>query len=375
MNIKKTFKFRVYPTKKQESLLEKTLEECRWLYNYFLNERKTFYEITKKTPSKYDQMKNILELKKTRPELKNVPSQALQNVAVRIELAFQAFFRRCKIPGEKPGYPRFKGQGRYHSFTYPQNNNSFKFVENNRIKLFKIGNVKIKKHRDIEGNPKTCTISRTPTGKWFVCISCDNVPVTPLPKSKLEVGVDMGLKTFAVMSDGNKIDNPMFFKQEEKALGKVQRKLSKQAKGSRERRKLKKVVSKIHERVRNKRSDFLHKEANKVVDKYGVICVEKLLINKMIISGKKKKLSKSIADASWGTFLSLLSYKAENAGRTLVKVNPAYTTQDCSECGARKPLRLDERVYSCDVCGLVMDRDLNASVNILSVGTHTLASA
>jgi putative transposase len=177
------------------------------------------------------------------------------------------------------------------------------------------------------------------------------------------------------MSDENKIDNPRFFKQEEKALAKAQRKLSKQEKGTKKRRKAKKVVSKIHERVKNKRSDFLHKEANKVIDKYGIICVEDLSINDMMVSGKKKKLSKSIADASWGTFLSLLSFKAENAGRTLVKVNPAYTTQDCSECGTRKPLRLNERVYSCDVCGLTMDRDLNASKNILSVGTHTLATA
>jgi len=313
-------------------------------------------------------------LKKTRPELKNVYSQTLQNVAVRVDLAFQAFFRRCKS-GEKPGYPRFKGQGRYHSFTYPQNNNSFKFVEDNRIKLSKIGNVKMKKHRDIEGHPKTCVVQKTPTGKWYICISCDDVPVTPLLKNKLEVGIDMGLKSFAVLSDENKIDNPRFFKQEEKELAKAQRKLSKQTKGSKERRKAKKVVSKIHERIKNNRSDFLHKEANKVVDKYRVICVEDLSINDMMVSGKKKKLSKSIADASWGIFLSLLSFKAENAGRTLVKVNPAYTTQDCSECGTRKPLRLDERVYSCDVCGLSMDRDLNASRNILSVGTHTLATA
>lgn len=360
MSIKKTFKFRIYPTKKQVSLLEKTLEECRFLYNHFLNERKKAYETTKTASSLYDQIKTLSELKKKRPELKNVYSQVMQNVATRVDLAFQAFFRRCKS-GEKPGYPRFKGKGRYHSFTYPQNNNSFKFVEDNRIKLSKIGNVKIRKHRDIEGTPKTCTVSKTQTGKWFVCISCVDVPVTALPKNKIEVGVDMGLKSFAVLSDENKLDNPRFFKQEEKALAKAQRKLSKQEKGSKERIKARKVVSKVHERIKNKRSDFLHKEANNLINKYGIICVEDLSINDMMVSGKKKKLSKSIADASWGIFLSLLSYKAENAGRALVKVNPAYTTQDCSKCGTRKALRLDERVYSCDVCGLNMDRDLNAS--------------
>jgi putative transposase len=374
MNTKKTFKFRIYPTKKQETLLEKTLEECRFLYNHFLNERKTAYEATKKTPSLYDQIKTLSALKKKRPDLKNVYSQVMQNVATRVDLAFQAFFRRCKS-GEKSGYPRFKGKGRYHSFTYPQNNNSFKFIEDNRIRLSKIGNVKIKKHRDIEGTPKTCTVSKTQTGKWFVCISCVDVPSMSLPTNKLEVGIDMGLKSFAVLSDENKVDNPRFFKQEEKALVKAQRKLSEQKKGSKEQRKARKVVSKVHERIKNRRSDFLHKEANKLISKYGIICVEDLSINDMMVSGKKKKLSKSIADASWGIFLSLLSYKAENAGRILVKVNPAYTTQDCSECGTRKALRLDERVYSCDVCGLNIDRDLNASRNILSVGTHTLASA
>jgi putative transposase len=371
MSIKKTFKYRIYPSALQKTLLEKTLEECRWLYNHLLDERKTAYETTKKSPSAYDQIKSIAVLKKTRPSLETVHSQVSQNIPIRIELAFQAFFRRCKA-GEKPGYPRFRGQGQYHSITYPQAGSAFKIIDDNRIKLSKIGNVKIKYHRELQGNPKTCVVSKTSTGKWFVSISCDGVPENRLPVNKLEVGIDMGLKTFATLSDNSRIANPRFFRKEEKALAKAQRKKEKLTRGSKERRKAGKAIPKIHERIANKRKDFLHKEANGIVKKYGIICVEDLSVNDMMESGKKKRLSKLIADASWGLFLSLLSFKAGNAGRTFVKVNPAYTTQDCSKCGTRKPLRLDERMYECGVCGLSMDRDLNASKNILTVGLHSL---
>jgi putative transposase len=374
MDIKKTFKYRIYPTSSQETVLEKTLEECRWLYNHCLNERKTAYEKTKKSPSAYDQIKSIAVLKKTRPSLETVHSQVSQNIPIRIDLAFQAFFRRCKA-GEKPGYPRFRGQGQYHSFTYPQAGSAFNIIGSNRIKLSKIGNIKIKYHRKIKGAPKTCTVSKTQTGKWFVCISCACVPEKKLKPNKLKVGIDMGLKTFAVLSDGNKIDNPRFFKQEEKALAKAQRKKDKLKKGTRERRKAGRVIPKIYERISNKRIDFLRKEVNNLVRKYGVICVEDLSINDMMESGKKKHLSKSIGDAAWGLFLSFLSFKAENAGRVFVKVNPAYTTQDCSSCGTRRALRMDERVYECGVCGLSMDRDLNAARNILGVGLHTLRTS
>jgi putative transposase len=370
MNIK-AYKYRIYPTSAQETLLRKTLAECQWLYNHCLEERKTSYETTKKSPSAYDQIKSITALKKTRSSLNSVHSQVLQNIPIRLELAFQAFFRRCKA-GETPGYPRFKGKGQYHSFTYPQNNNAFRIIDNNRIRLSKIGNVKIKYHREMQGIIKACTVSRTPTGKWFVCISCTDIPENKPPINKLEIGIDMGLKTFATLSDNSRIANPRFFKHEEKALAKAQRKKEKLAKGSKERRKAGRAIPKIHERIANKRKDFLHKETNEIVKKYGIICVEDLSINDMMESGKKKRLSKSIADASWGLFLSLLSFKAENAGRTFVKVNPAYTTQDCSKCGTRKPLRLDERMYECGVCGLSIDRDLNASKNILTVGLHSL---
>lgn len=371
---KKTFKFRIYPTALQETLLEKTLEECRFLYNTFLHERKESWEKHKKGLSFFTQKKTIVSLKKSRPSLDEVHSQVSQNVAERIDLAFKAFFRRCKA-GEKPGYPRFRGKGQYHSFTYPQDNGAFKFVEDNRIKLSKIGNVKIVKHRELEGTPKTCIVSKTRTGKWFVCISCADVPENKLPINKIEVGIDLGLSSFATLSDGSKISNPRFFRSEENALAKAQRKKDRLAKGTLERRSAVKTVAKIHERIVNKRSDFLHKEANNLVKKYGIICVEDLTVNDMMVSGKRKHLSKSIADASWGLLLSQLQYKAENAGRVFVKVNPAYTSQDCSGCSTRQKIDLSVRQYSCKSCGLNIDRDLNAAKNVLTVGLHSLRAS
>jgi len=370
--MRKTFKYRIYPTKKQRSIMELMLEECRWLYNQFLYERKTKWEQNKLNISCYDQNNSLKNMKLQRPSLSLVHSQVLQDISKRVDLAFRAFFRRCKS-GEKPGYPRFKGKGVYDSFTYPQYNiksPSFRFIDDNHIKLAKIGMVKTKKHRKVLGNMKICIVRKTSTGKWFICISCNDVSTKKLKSNKKTIGIDVGIKSFAVLSDGTKIDNPKFLKHEEKSLAKSQRKHSKK-----KTKRTRKVISRIHERIKNKRSDFCHKQAHSLISEYGLICVEDLSIKNMLVTGKKKKLSKSILDAAWGLFLGLLSFKAESAGRTVVKVNPAYTTQDCSGCGNRKVMKLSEREYECPVCGLCMDRDLNAARNVLSVGLHTLVSA
>jgi putative transposase len=366
--MRKTFKYRIYPTANQKTLLEKVLEECRWLHNQLIYQKKTLWETSKESIGLYTQQVYAKELCKTRPTLDEVHSQVVQQTAVRVDLAFKAFFRRCKS-GETPGYPRFRGQGQYHSFTYPQS--GYKIVGDNRIKLSKIGNVKLKLHRPTEGKIKTCTVSKTATEKWFVFLSCEIEP-QPLPVSRLEVGIDLGLTTFATMSDGTKIQNPRFFKQEEKELAKAQRKLSKQTKGTLERRKVKSIVAKVYERITNKRADFCHQESRKVANKYGIICMEDLNIKNMLIKGVFPKLGKSINDASWGLFLNLICFKAESAGRIKVKINPAFTTQDCSGCGTRQVLKLSDRTYNCGACGLVIDRDLNASKNILTVGLHSL---
>jgi putative transposase len=285
----------------------------------------------------------------------------LQNVAVRIDLAFKAFFRRCKA-GEKPGFPRFRGVNRYDSFTFPQS--GFSITHDNRVCISKIGSIKMVYHRPIKGTLKTCTISRSSTGKWYVCFSVECEPER-LPYSPEPVGIDVGLKTFATLSTEEEIKNPRFFRKEEKALAKVQRKHSKLAKGTAQRRKHRKVVARVHERIKWRRDNFTHQNSRHIVDSFGVICVEDLTVNRMVHT---HCLAKSITDAAWSAFFEQLSHKAEEAGRAFIKINPAYTTQTCSRCGHRQKMPLSERTYHCPCCLLVMDRDVNAAKNILALG-------
>ena len=203
--MRKTFKYRILPTHKQTALLEQTLDGCRWLYNHLLEERKTFWESEKKSLSCFDQCNTFKLLKEEQPFLKDIHSQVLQNVATRIDLAFKAFFRRIKT-GETPGYPRFRSRDRYDSFTFPQSG----FRLNEFLHVSKIGKIRVKKHRDIEGTIKTCTIRRTPTGKWFTSLAC-NIDYRPI-KQPIEpaVGIDMGLESFATLSNSEHIENPAF---------------------------------------------------------------------------------------------------------------------------------------------------------------------
>lgn len=260
----KSYKYRLYPTKKQQTILNQTLEECRWLYNHFLEQKKTSWEQKNESINYYTQAVSIVKLKQERQSLANIHSQVLQNVAVKIDLAFKAFFRRVKA-GEKAGYPRFRGKGWYDSITYPQT--GFE-IKDSGLKLSKIGSVKFKYHRQIEGKVKTCTIRRSAAGKWYVSFSCiiEPNPFYCLPKSDKAIGIDVGLESFATFSDGNKISNPRFFRQDEKNLAKAQKKLSKAEKGTPERKKRRKAVVKVHERISNRRNNFAHQEARKIVN-------------------------------------------------------------------------------------------------------------
>ena len=254
------------------------LEECRWLYNRILETRKNAYEQDGKSLGLYDTQTMIPGWKADRSTLKIVHSLVLQNVNIRVDLAFKALFRRVKA-GEEPGYPRFKGYGRYDSMTYSQYGNGAR-LDGSRLILSKLGSVKIKMHRDLGGKPKLITVARTATGKWFAAISCAPIGYpesTALPKSEKFAGVDVGLQTFATLSNGEKIANPRFFKQEQDALAKAQRKMSKLAKGMPERAKRRKVVSRIYERIANKRTDFAHQVSRQLVNTYGVIVFEKRL--------------------------------------------------------------------------------------------------
>lgn len=390
--MRKAYKFRIYPTKPQERILSSQLEVCRKLYNHFLHNRKESYESSQKSLGLYDQLNTLKQMKIEDPVLTTVFSQVLQNVGVRVDLAYQDFFRRVKTkkPNEFAGFPRFKGFGRYDSMTFPQYGKGIKLVET-KLRLFGLGMVKIKLHRPTEGVIKTATVLRSSTGKWYVSFSCEVEQSSPLPNLNNSVGIDLGVKTFATLSDTTKIENPRFFREEQKALAKANRKLAKFPKPTRSspsspfRLKAKKTLARVHERTKFKRTNFVHQESRKLINNYQLIILEDLNINKMkekpspqstnpAQSSQFKSLRRSIADVAWNEFSSLLSYKAEEAGRTVLFVNPAYTSQDCSSCGHRDKEKksLSTRTHKCKQCGLVMCRDLNASLNILRIGLDSL---
>ena len=303
-------------------------------------------------------------LKEERPSLKTVHSQVLQNIVDRLDKSFEAFFRRSKA-GEKPGFPRFRGVHRYNSFCYPQSGFTLRGKE---ISLSKIGCIRIKMHRPIEGDIKTCTIKRTAAGEWDITLSCQ-VRALQLEPMVEAIALDVGIESFATCSNGERIENPRFFKKAEKALAKAQRKLSKLEKGTKPRRKAGKAVAKIHQRIKNQRKDFCHKQARKIVDQYQYICIEDLNIKNMI---EGSHFAKNIADASWNQFRQFLTYKAEEAGRKLRLVNPAYTSQICSQCWHFEQKELKEREHKCSRCGYTAHRDFNAAQNILALGLDGL---
>lgn len=362
----KTYKYRLFPTKRQKQLLQEQLDECRWLYNHFLEERKNAWEKEKKSISYFDQSQSIPSLKNEHESLKKVYSQVLQNVADRMDKSFANFFRRVKVGKEEPGYPRFKGYHRYDSFTYKQFGFGWR-IKNDQLNLFKIGSIKIKLHRPVKGILKTCIIRRK-AGKWYACFFVEYKPER-LHKNKKAVGIDVGLENFATFSNKEQIANPRFFKSEEKALAKAQWKRDRQKKKTTERRRANKVVTRIHERIVNKRYNFIHQEARKIVNKFGIICVEKLEVKSML---KNRYLAKSIFDVAWTQFADILSYKAEEAGRQLIAIDPQNTSQKCSQCGTIVKKKLSTRWHKCPVCGIQIHRDLNASLNILAMGLHSL---
>ncbi len=370
----RTYKYRIYPTKAQESLLREQLEECRWLYNTILGTRKDTYEQEGKFLGLYDTQGMIPEWKKGRSSLKSVHSLVLQNVNVRVDLAYQAFFRRVKA-GEDPGYPRFKGYGRYDSMCFPQYGNGAT-LDGKKLNLSKIGAVKVELHRELCGKPKTVCIRRGSTGKWFATISCE-CEAKPLDRSDRIAGVDVGIASFATLSNGEKIANPRFFRKEQNALAKAQRRMSKLDKGTPERKKARKVVSRIHERITNKRSDFAHKQSRTLVNTYGVLVFEKLAVVDMMSNHTEvfgNKLNKSIADVAWSQLAQFTAYKAEDAGRLFLQVDPRNTSKMCSRCSAIVPKDLGIRVHNCPHCGLVLDRDHNAAINILALGLQRMGT-
>lgn len=347
--------------------MQKALDACRWVYNESLATRKNAWEQEQRSVSRYDTIKMLPDWKREQPFLCNAYSQSLQDSCTRVDLAFQAFFRRVKA-GQTPGYPRFRGKERYDSFTYPQS--GFKLLEDGRLYLSKIGNVNIVLHRPIEGQVKCLTIRRNRLGHWYACFSCVIEP-QPLPSSPKVIGVDVGLTHFATLSTGEQIPNPRFFRKDEKALAKAQRQLSKCDKGTPEYRKYKRVIQHIHQRIANRRKDFAHKLSRRLVNEFQLIAFEDLDIQDMQ-DGNWRSMNKSISDAAWGQLIHFTTEKAEWAARSVVLVDPRNTTQMCSGCGQIVPKDLSVRIHECPHCGLVLDRDRNAALNVLARGLSRL---
>jgi len=402
--MRKAFKYRLYPTKKQEQVLFWTLARCRELYNAALSEWKDAYQSYERTQvlvnqqtgqviaatmvanqrvrsvSYYKQKRDLPEIKDIREEYQDIHSQVLQDVLLRLKRAFDGFFRRIE-QGQDPGFPRFQGRNRYNSFTYPQAG-GFSITHDNRVCLSKIGAIRVMLHRPIEGTPKTCTI-KYEAGQWYAVFSCEIKHLEPLPIVESEVGIDLGITHFAALSDGTFIESPRYYRKAQKKLEKLQQTLSRKKRGSHRREKARKAVAKAHRKIRNQRRDFHHKQAKQLVKQHQTIVFEELQITNISKRAKPKQdengtylpngaaaksgLNKSILDAGWGQFQQIVSHKAACAGRDVLLVDPKYTSQVCSACGTVRKKDLDERWHLCE-CGCELDRDTNAAINILRLG-------
>jgi putative transposase len=369
-SVRKTFKYKLLPTPAQAEALETVLWRCRTLYNVALEQRKTWWERGQGIGATYyQQALELPDLKGACPEYAEINAQVLQGVLRRLDKTFQAFFRRIQN-GERAGYPRFQGQGRYHSFTYPQYGGGA-VLDGGVLSLSKIGRIPIRLHRPLQGTPKTVTISREADG-WYASISCAEVPVQPLPPTGQETGIDLGLASFATLNDGTMIHTPRCYRKAQAYLRRCQRRVARRNKGSHRRNNAVKLLARAHQKIQRQRRDFHHKEALALVQHYDTIYHEDLQTANLL---RNHSLAKSISDAGWSAFLTILAFKAAYAGKRVVAVPPAFTSQDCSgvlpngsPCPERVAKSLSVRTHLCPRCGLVLDRDQNAALNILALG-------
>lgn len=356
----KSFKYRLYPNKTQIGLINNQLFEASKLYNVALEHRINAYRSARKYISYYDQAK---ELKQLRNEglCKLANFSACQGVLRKVDKTFKAFFGRIKR-GNKPGFPRFKPASRYNAIEYPSYGDGCKLI-GSKVYLQGIGDVNIRLHRLIEGKIKTVSITRR-NGKYYVCFVSE-ITRTVLEPTGNKIGIDMGIESFLVTSEGEFVGNPKYYKSTQRKLRVLQRSVSRKKKGGNNRKKAVHLLAKQHEIISNQRNDFLHKLSNRIVKENDIICVEDLNI-KGLAGGM---LAKSVNDAGWGMFFNFLTYKAENAGRTVIKVDPNGTSQRCSRCGTEVKKDLSVRWHRCPICGLSIHRDLNSAFEILKLGT------
>ncbi len=373
----KAFRYLLYPNREQSEAMTSLLNTHRHLYNSALAERKAAYETDKRTVGYQEQSAHLKTTRKENPYLALANFSSCQRTLKRLDRAFAAFFRRIKN-GETPGYPRFRGYGGFDSVEFTHSDGA-KLTADGRAYFQSIGNVKVKMHRPVEGKIKTVTFCRQ-AGRWYVVFVCDvaefvcDVAETEAAQSNNPaVGIDLGLKSFFVTSNGEEVKPPKFYRKAQKKLRRVQRAVSRKRKGGANRRKAVQHLARVHQHVGNQRKDWHHKTALSLVQRYGLIAHEDLNVKGIA----RSRLAKSTHDAGWSQFLSVLRQKAESAAVLVVGVNPRNTTQTCSNCGCLPAvsLKLSDRVYHCAFCGFQADRDFNAAKNILCrAGTPPLGA-
>lgn len=354
----RAYRYPLHPTKAQESVLESWLVACQQLYNGALQHRRDAWRKQCVQISLYDQHKELTGLRAADPEWKAIPAWVERSALKRLDSAMRAFFRRCER-GEKSGFPRFRSSDRYTSFDL---GSVVPSIEGDRVRLPKIGFVKFHKYREMRGELKHVSVSRTARG-WSISFVCDLGNAPPKLPVRSVVGVDVGLEAFATLSTGERVENPRFFRKSEELLARRQQSLARKRRGSNSRRKAKWLVARAHEHVRNQRLDFTRKLAATLFDRFDLIAYEDLAISRMVHG----TLGKSIHDAAWGKFLSALVSKAEEAGKHAIAVDPRGTSQRCSGCGTVVKKTLSEREHRC-TCGLILHRDENAARNVLALG-------
>ena len=360
----RTFKYRLHPTKDQIATFENWLGYCYNLYNAALEQRIDARRKGHKTPTLYDQYRQLTELRQSMYEWATPPTLVLRSALDRINKAFKGFFRRCKIKGEKPGFPRFKSKKRYTSFSLGKQSVE---LQNNKVWIPRLGNVRLNLYRPLGGIIKESIVNHS-GGKWWISFACEIGPVPARCSPIGRIGLDLGILSFATLSNGEKIDKPKFLKESEGLLARRQRALSSKQKISKSRQRAKILVAKTYKHIHNQHLDFARKLAKRLFKEYDFIAFENLNIRNMIKNSPSSNISKSIYDASWYQFTQCLKYKAEEAGKWAVGVEPAYTSQICSGCGNIVKKDITEREHLCDHCGLILDRDHNAAINILRLG-------
>lgn len=360
----RTYRYRLVPTRAQAAVLFEWLRLTRELYNAALEERRDAWAKQRIAVSRYDQQAQLPSVREVRPEFQGVPAIVMRGAVHRLDKAFAAFFRRCKS-GEKPGYPRFKSARRWNTLEFDNPIEGEPIIAGGkRVKVPLLGKVKLHYHRPLEGRPRTMTITLNSDGHWYVGIACDGVAAKPQPAVGASVGVDLGLLTFAATSDGELFENPRPIQAARIDVERAARRVSRRKRGSKRRRRAARLLAKQHARVVNIRREHHIAAARSLVARYDTIFVEDLNV-KGLASGM---LAKSVKDAGWAQFRHWLDCKAEEAGRTVVDVDPRGTSQTCSRCGCEVRKSLAVRVHRCPDCGLTVDRDVNAAINIKAAG-------